>query len=89
MHNSTRRRADARSATIPFAALQGEVLHRPSPLRAAVTAAYRRDEQEMVQWLQSQVRLTPASRIATQMLARTLVECRYAGNAPVRPGSMR
>jgi len=74
MYNSTRRRADARSATIPFAALQGEVLHRPSPLRAAVTAAYRRDEQEMVQWLQSQVRLTPASRIATQMLARTLVE---------------
>jgi RHH-type proline utilization regulon transcriptional repressor/proline dehydrogenase/delta 1-pyrroline-5-carboxylate dehydrogenase len=38
----------------PFAALQAEVQHHPSALRAAITSAYRRDEQEAVEWLLSQ-----------------------------------
>ncbi len=39
----------------PFAALQAEILRDPIPLRAAVTAAYRRDEITAVQWLLGQV----------------------------------
>jgi len=39
----------------PFAALQAEILRDPISLRAAVTAAYRRDEITAVQWLLGQV----------------------------------
>ncbi|KQQ32794.1 transcriptional regulator [Duganella sp. Leaf126] len=39
----------------PFAALQAEMLRDPSPLRAAVTAAWRRDETSAVQWLLGQI----------------------------------
>ncbi|MDL2356450.1 MAG: bifunctional proline dehydrogenase/L-glutamate gamma-semialdehyde dehydrogenase PutA, partial [Pseudomonadota bacterium] len=38
----------------PFAALQAEIKPAQSPLRAAVTAAYRRDEATAVQWLLAQ-----------------------------------
>jgi RHH-type proline utilization regulon transcriptional repressor/proline dehydrogenase/delta 1-pyrroline-5-carboxylate dehydrogenase len=39
---------------LPFAALQAEIKPPQSPLRAAVTAAYRRDEVEAVSWLLAQ-----------------------------------
>ncbi|WP_171087231.1 trifunctional transcriptional regulator/proline dehydrogenase/L-glutamate gamma-semialdehyde dehydrogenase [Telluria aromaticivorans] len=39
---------------VPFDALQAEVKHDQAPLRAAITAAYRRDEPEAVQWLLAQ-----------------------------------
>src|ERR1700744_5926109 len=39
----------------PFAALQAELLRDPIPLRAAITAAYRRDEVGAVQWLLQQI----------------------------------
>jgi RHH-type proline utilization regulon transcriptional repressor/proline dehydrogenase/delta 1-pyrroline-5-carboxylate dehydrogenase len=35
----------------PFAAFQDEILRDPLPLRPAITAAYRRDEVDAVQWL--------------------------------------
>ncbi|MFP5390002.1 MAG: trifunctional transcriptional regulator/proline dehydrogenase/L-glutamate gamma-semialdehyde dehydrogenase [Gammaproteobacteria bacterium] len=40
--------------TAPFAALLAEILPAPSPLRAAITAAYRRSEPEAVQALLAQ-----------------------------------
>ncbi len=58
----------------PFAALQDEILRDPSPLRAAVTAAYRRDEATAVQWLLGQIRDGgPATTGQAQALARRLV----------------
>lgn len=39
---------------IPFAALQAEVRRDQSPLRRAITGAYRRDETEAVEWLLAQ-----------------------------------
>jgi RHH-type proline utilization regulon transcriptional repressor/proline dehydrogenase/delta 1-pyrroline-5-carboxylate dehydrogenase len=39
---------------VPFDALQAEIKREQSPLRAAITAAYRRDEVEAVQWLLAQ-----------------------------------
>jgi len=58
----------------PFAALQDEILRDPSPLRAAVTAAYRRDEATSVQWLLGQIRDGgPATTGQAQALARRLV----------------
>jgi RHH-type transcriptional regulator, proline utilization regulon repressor / proline dehydrogenase / delta 1-pyrroline-5-carboxylate dehydrogenase len=38
----------------PFAAFGAEILREQMPLRAAITAAYRRDEAEAVQWLLGQ-----------------------------------
>ena len=40
----------------PFAALQAEVLRDPIPLRAAVTAAYRKNEVSAVLWLLDQLK---------------------------------
>jgi RHH-type proline utilization regulon transcriptional repressor/proline dehydrogenase/delta 1-pyrroline-5-carboxylate dehydrogenase len=58
----------------PFAVLQSEILRDPSPLRAAITAAYRKDEQQAVQWLLSEVREGgPESTQQAQNLARRLV----------------
>lgn len=74
MPDSTRPRSGARSTVIPFTALRDEILQQPMPLRAAITAAYRRDEGEAMQWLQTQAKISPAALIATQVLARTLVE---------------
>ncbi|UTY57168.1 trifunctional transcriptional regulator/proline dehydrogenase/L-glutamate gamma-semialdehyde dehydrogenase [Massilia sp. erpn] len=59
---------------VPFATLQAEILRDPSPLRAAVTAAYRRDEQGAVQWLLSQIREGGAETTQqAQTLAQRLV----------------
>ncbi|SFU44506.1 trifunctional transcriptional regulator/proline dehydrogenase/L-glutamate gamma-semialdehyde dehydrogenase [Pseudoduganella namucuonensis] len=60
------------AAATPFSSLEAEVLRDPSPLRAAVTAAYRRDEAGAVQWLLEQVR--EGDTIAeSQALAHKLV----------------
>jgi RHH-type transcriptional regulator, proline utilization regulon repressor / proline dehydrogenase / delta 1-pyrroline-5-carboxylate dehydrogenase len=48
-------------SSTPFAALQAEILRDPTPVRAAITAAYRRDETTAVQWLLDQVRAGDAA----------------------------
>jgi RHH-type proline utilization regulon transcriptional repressor/proline dehydrogenase/delta 1-pyrroline-5-carboxylate dehydrogenase len=61
-------------AFAPFAALQAEILRDPLPLRAAVTAAYRRDEIDAVQWLLAQVgQQDPANVEQARQLAHKLV----------------
>jgi RHH-type proline utilization regulon transcriptional repressor/proline dehydrogenase/delta 1-pyrroline-5-carboxylate dehydrogenase len=55
---------------VPFDALQAEVNDTPTPLRAAITAAYRREESEAVAWLLAQGN---ASTPDAQTLAHTLV----------------
>jgi RHH-type transcriptional regulator, proline utilization regulon repressor / proline dehydrogenase / delta 1-pyrroline-5-carboxylate dehydrogenase len=42
------------SLFVPFDALQAEIKPEQTPLRAAITAAYRRDETEAVEWLLAQ-----------------------------------
>ncbi|MEG0042938.1 MAG: trifunctional transcriptional regulator/proline dehydrogenase/L-glutamate gamma-semialdehyde dehydrogenase, partial [Massilia sp.] len=42
------------STFVPFDALHAEIKRDQTPLRAAITAAYRRDETEAVQWLLAQ-----------------------------------
>ncbi len=60
--------------TTPFAALQAEILRDPTPLRSAITAAYRRDEQTAVQWLLSQINVgSPETTQDAQSLAKRLV----------------
>ncbi len=62
------------NAPVPFNALQAEILRDPSPLRAAITAAYRRDERTAVQWLLAQIRdRGPETTQQAQDLARRLV----------------
>ena len=61
-------------AAIPFAALHADIDHAPPPLRAAVTAAYRRDEREAVQWLLGQAVVDPALQKSAQDMARILVQ---------------
>ncbi len=56
---------------IPFAALQAEIGGTSTPLRAAITAAYRRDEQLAVHALLAQV--TIGADPDAQALARSLV----------------
>jgi RHH-type proline utilization regulon transcriptional repressor/proline dehydrogenase/delta 1-pyrroline-5-carboxylate dehydrogenase len=58
----------------PFSALQDEILRDPIPLRAAVTAAYRRDEVDAVQWLLEQIENNDANSLQqAQQLAHKLV----------------
>ena len=57
---------------IPFAALQAEILPEPSPLRAAITSAWRRTETDAVTWLLSQVK-DDAGKQEAQALAFKLV----------------
>lgn len=57
----------------PFAALKAELASAPHPLRAAVTAAYRRDEQEAVRWLHAQYKPDKSAGNAIQALAEKLV----------------
>jgi RHH-type proline utilization regulon transcriptional repressor/proline dehydrogenase/delta 1-pyrroline-5-carboxylate dehydrogenase len=58
----------------PFAALQAEILRDPIPLRAAVTAAYRRDEASAVQWLLNEIENNDAGSLQqAQQLAHKLV----------------
>ncbi|CDG85875.1 trifunctional transcriptional regulator/proline dehydrogenase/L-glutamate gamma-semialdehyde dehydrogenase [Janthinobacterium agaricidamnosum] len=62
------------TSSTPFATLQAEILRDPSPQRAAVTAAYRRDEASAVQWLLEQIRQgSAASKAEAQALAHRLV----------------
>jgi RHH-type proline utilization regulon transcriptional repressor/proline dehydrogenase/delta 1-pyrroline-5-carboxylate dehydrogenase len=60
------------ASVLPFSTLQAEILRDPSPLRAAITAAYRRDEVSAVQWLLSQVS-EGATAAEAQSLAHRLV----------------
>jgi len=46
--------ASPASTFVPFDALHAEIKRAQTPLRAAITAAYRRDEAESVQWLLAQ-----------------------------------
>jgi RHH-type proline utilization regulon transcriptional repressor/proline dehydrogenase/delta 1-pyrroline-5-carboxylate dehydrogenase len=62
------------SAPVPFAALHADIDHAPTPLRAAITAAWRRDEREAVQWLLDQVKPNYAAQEKIQDLARNLVQ---------------
>lgn len=62
------------SGFTPFAALQAEILRDPLPLRAAVTAAYRKDEVSAVQWLLGQLQNhDDVSLQQAQQLAHKLV----------------
>ncbi|QJD90608.1 trifunctional transcriptional regulator/proline dehydrogenase/L-glutamate gamma-semialdehyde dehydrogenase [Duganella dendranthematis] len=62
------------SGFTPFAALQAEILRDPIPLRAAVTAAYRKDEISAVQWLIGQLNQHDEVSIQqAQQLAQKLV----------------
>jgi len=66
--------AAAATGFTPFAALQDEILRDPIPLRAAVTAAYRRDEVSAVQWLLEQLKNNDAGTLQqAQQLAHKLV----------------
>ncbi|RFB71331.1 MULTISPECIES: trifunctional transcriptional regulator/proline dehydrogenase/L-glutamate gamma-semialdehyde dehydrogenase [unclassified Herbaspirillum] len=56
-----------------FSAFHSEVFHTPSPIRAAITAAYRRDEVEAVKWLLAEVAQTAPWKEQTQELAKKLV----------------
>jgi RHH-type proline utilization regulon transcriptional repressor/proline dehydrogenase/delta 1-pyrroline-5-carboxylate dehydrogenase len=62
------------ATTVPFTIFHQEMLPPPSALRTAVTAAYRRDEQSAVAWLLGQVQSNDGWTIATQTLARKLVQ---------------
>jgi len=55
---------------VPFDALQAESRREQTPLRAAITAAYRRDETAAVEWLLAQGAAAPAD---AYMLAHRLV----------------
>ncbi|MEN3276854.1 MAG: RHH-type transcriptional regulator, proline utilization regulon repressor / proline dehydrogenase [Massilia sp.] len=48
------------STFVPFDAYQAEIRQEQTPLRAAITAAYRRDETQAVQWLLAQGALPSA-----------------------------
>lgn len=60
--------------TSAFSMFHREVMPAATPLRAAVTAAYRRDEPTVVQWLLQQVKSDPDWTLATQALAGKLVQ---------------
>ncbi|MGE5649363.1 MAG: trifunctional transcriptional regulator/proline dehydrogenase/L-glutamate gamma-semialdehyde dehydrogenase [Bacillota bacterium] len=62
------------ASNVPFAALHNEVLQNASPLRAAITAAYRRDEREAVQWLLAQAQDNDIAHSRIQALASDLVQ---------------
>ncbi|MBC3883571.1 trifunctional transcriptional regulator/proline dehydrogenase/L-glutamate gamma-semialdehyde dehydrogenase [Undibacterium griseum] len=57
----------------PFSALQTELLPDQGTLRTAITAAYRRDESEAVQWLLNAVNPYPSLQKDVAQLAHTLV----------------
>ncbi len=57
-----------------FATFHSEVKRDASPLREAITAAYRRDEALAVQWLLTQIKDTSTTHTVGQNLARKLVQ---------------
>jgi RHH-type proline utilization regulon transcriptional repressor/proline dehydrogenase/delta 1-pyrroline-5-carboxylate dehydrogenase len=74
MSISTNLNSDSATENQPFAAFHAEVLPEAPALRAAITAAYRYDERQAVQWLQTQVSPNAGPDIAIRILARNLVE---------------
>src|SRR5579871_238131 len=74
MTTSTNRAIDPATPLQPFAALAAEVLPTTTPLRDAVTAAYRRDEREAVHWLLAQLGDDARPRPDAQNLAKKLVD---------------
>ncbi|WP_050470172.1 trifunctional transcriptional regulator/proline dehydrogenase/L-glutamate gamma-semialdehyde dehydrogenase [Herbaspirillum chlorophenolicum] len=66
--------APVSSSGLPFGAFHAEVQHAPGALRAAITAAYRRDEPEAVKWLLGQVKSQAPWQEQTQQLAKKLVQ---------------
>jgi len=60
--------------TAAFSVFHHEMMPAPSLLRAAITSVYRRDEQDAVSWLLTQVQSNAAWSEATQTLARKLVQ---------------
>jgi RHH-type proline utilization regulon transcriptional repressor/proline dehydrogenase/delta 1-pyrroline-5-carboxylate dehydrogenase len=62
------------ASVAPFAGFEAELAPPSSALRAAVSAACRRDEHEAVQWLLSQPEPGEAARQAGDALARRLVQ---------------
>ena len=57
----------------PFAVFDAELVRTTSPLRAAITAAWRREEREAVQWLLTQAPTDTAQQERIRTLARQLV----------------
>ena len=57
----------------PFAAFHSELLQASSPLRAAITAAWRRDERDAVQWLLEQAPTDTTQQERIRTLGRQLV----------------
>lgn len=74
MPGDRRGRFDPASQAAAFAALHDEILPEPIPLRAAITAACRRSEQEAVRSLHARIGENGAAKMASQELARTLVK---------------
>ena len=64
---------ETRAARPAFSAFFDDIAQAPSPLRAAITAAWRRDEPEAVQWLLAQVPGDAQARPQAEALARRLV----------------
>lgn len=60
-------------AKLPFSAFSAEVSITPTPLREAISSAYRLDEISAVQNLLTQIHTNPALQSASQALAQQLV----------------
>src|SRR5450830_1697955 len=72
--NNASHPSDAFTFLPAFSAFHHEVMAEQTPLRAAITAVYRRDERGAVKWLLSQVQSNETWTEATQKLARKLVQ---------------
>lgn len=59
--------------TAPFQVLQAELLPEATPLRSAITQAYRRKETDAVQWLLANINRQPEAQAAIGTLAHQLV----------------
>ena len=70
MHIDAALAGTSASTFVPFDALKQEVKHDQTPLRDAITNAYRRDEQDAVQWLLAQ---GASANADAYMLAHRLV----------------
>jgi RHH-type proline utilization regulon transcriptional repressor/proline dehydrogenase/delta 1-pyrroline-5-carboxylate dehydrogenase len=70
MHNPS---SQTRQSATPFHALQAELIHEISPLRHAITAAYRRDEASAVQALLAAINRHTEVQPQVQALAKNLV----------------
>ncbi|MDY7577136.1 bifunctional proline dehydrogenase/L-glutamate gamma-semialdehyde dehydrogenase PutA [Herbaspirillum sp. RTI4] len=58
----------------PFSEFHAEIEHAPTPVRAAISAAYRCSEQEAVRWLLTQTESDAAQQRSSTDLARRLVQ---------------